>query len=217
MIIPADAVVFDQNGLHVAVVKNGTAHLQKITIARDFGRWRLAGDKQLDRAVDTGTERAVRIGNVNLVQERSAAGLQRTRYAGHLAGKRPIRNLRDANHGVNTGSKSERLILRDKHLGTDHIRMHQREHEGRSRRHEAAVVDVALCDHAVERRHDALVGLLLLENSNLGLLRAIDEFDWHHVEVVDRCRRGVGSYRVLCGAELRRSRWQRQVLRIDRN
>ena len=37
MIIPADAVVFDQNGLHVAVVENGTAHLQKITIARDFG------------------------------------------------------------------------------------------------------------------------------------------------------------------------------------
>jgi RND family efflux transporter MFP subunit len=37
MVIPADAVVFDQNGLHVAVVKNGTAHLQKITIARDFG------------------------------------------------------------------------------------------------------------------------------------------------------------------------------------
>jgi RND family efflux transporter MFP subunit len=37
MIIPADAVVFDQNGLHVAVVKNGTAHLHKITIARDFG------------------------------------------------------------------------------------------------------------------------------------------------------------------------------------
>src|ERR1700704_1905248 len=38
MIIPADAVVFDQNGLHVAVVENGTAHLQKITIARDFGK-----------------------------------------------------------------------------------------------------------------------------------------------------------------------------------
>lgn len=37
MIIPADAVVFDQNGLHVAVVKNGIAHLQKINIARDFG------------------------------------------------------------------------------------------------------------------------------------------------------------------------------------
>jgi hypothetical protein len=37
VIVPADAVVFDQNGLHVAVVQNGTVHLQKITIARDFG------------------------------------------------------------------------------------------------------------------------------------------------------------------------------------
>ena len=36
-IVPADAVVFDQNGLHVAVVENGTARMQKITIARDFG------------------------------------------------------------------------------------------------------------------------------------------------------------------------------------
>jgi multidrug efflux pump subunit AcrA (membrane-fusion protein) len=38
MIIPADAVVFDENGLHVAVVVNGIVHLQKITIARDFGK-----------------------------------------------------------------------------------------------------------------------------------------------------------------------------------
>jgi RND family efflux transporter MFP subunit len=37
MIVPAEAVIFDQNGLHVAVVENGTVHLQKITIARDFG------------------------------------------------------------------------------------------------------------------------------------------------------------------------------------
>jgi RND family efflux transporter MFP subunit len=38
MIIPADAVVFDHDGLHVAVVKNGAAHLQKIAIVRDFGK-----------------------------------------------------------------------------------------------------------------------------------------------------------------------------------
>jgi len=38
MIIPADAVVFDHDGLHVAVVRNGSLHLQKITIARDFGK-----------------------------------------------------------------------------------------------------------------------------------------------------------------------------------
>ncbi|MDX3965374.1 MAG: efflux RND transporter periplasmic adaptor subunit [Bradyrhizobium sp.] len=37
MSIPADALVFDQNGLHVAVVRNGTVHLQKVSIARDFG------------------------------------------------------------------------------------------------------------------------------------------------------------------------------------
>ncbi|KRR03373.1 efflux RND transporter periplasmic adaptor subunit [Bradyrhizobium valentinum] len=38
MIVPAGAVVFDQDGLHVAVVQDGTVHLQKITIARDFGK-----------------------------------------------------------------------------------------------------------------------------------------------------------------------------------
>jgi RND family efflux transporter MFP subunit len=37
MIIPADAVVFDDNGQHVAVVENGTVHLQRIVVARDFG------------------------------------------------------------------------------------------------------------------------------------------------------------------------------------
>jgi RND family efflux transporter MFP subunit len=37
LVVPADAVVFDENGLHVAVVENGRAHLQKISIARDFG------------------------------------------------------------------------------------------------------------------------------------------------------------------------------------
>jgi len=48
--------------------------------------------------------------------------------------------------------------------------VHQHEHECRAGRHQAAVVDVALCDHAIEWRHDALVGLLLLEYSNLGFL-----------------------------------------------
>jgi RND family efflux transporter MFP subunit len=38
LVVPADAVVFDQDGLHVAVVENGTVHLQRILIARDFGK-----------------------------------------------------------------------------------------------------------------------------------------------------------------------------------
>lgn len=37
MIIPSDALVFDENGLHVVLVRNGTVHLQQVSIARDFG------------------------------------------------------------------------------------------------------------------------------------------------------------------------------------
>jgi RND family efflux transporter MFP subunit len=38
LIVPADAVIFNQDGLHVAVVENGVVHMHMITIARDFGR-----------------------------------------------------------------------------------------------------------------------------------------------------------------------------------
>ena len=37
MLVPAEAVVADRNGLHVAVVRNGAAHMQKVTVARDLG------------------------------------------------------------------------------------------------------------------------------------------------------------------------------------
>jgi RND family efflux transporter MFP subunit len=37
LIVPADAVVFNSDGLQVAVLRNGTAHFQKITVARDLG------------------------------------------------------------------------------------------------------------------------------------------------------------------------------------
>jgi multidrug efflux pump subunit AcrA (membrane-fusion protein) len=35
--VPADAVVFNADGLHVAVLENGTAHFQKINVTRDLG------------------------------------------------------------------------------------------------------------------------------------------------------------------------------------
>lgn len=38
VIVPADAIVFDENGLHVAVVSDGVVHMRKISIARDFGK-----------------------------------------------------------------------------------------------------------------------------------------------------------------------------------
>lgn len=38
VIVPAEAIVFDENGLHVAVVSDGVVHMRKISIARDFGK-----------------------------------------------------------------------------------------------------------------------------------------------------------------------------------
>ena len=37
MLVPADAIIFDRDGLQVAVVENGVVHIRKISIARDFG------------------------------------------------------------------------------------------------------------------------------------------------------------------------------------
>lgn len=37
-VVPADAIIFNEKGLHVAVVKDGAVHLRKISIARDFGK-----------------------------------------------------------------------------------------------------------------------------------------------------------------------------------
>jgi RND family efflux transporter MFP subunit len=37
VLVPADAVIFNESGLQVAMVRNGIVHLQKISIARDFG------------------------------------------------------------------------------------------------------------------------------------------------------------------------------------
>jgi RND family efflux transporter MFP subunit len=37
LMVPADAVIFNSDGLHVAVVENGIAHIRKVTVGRDFG------------------------------------------------------------------------------------------------------------------------------------------------------------------------------------
>ena len=37
LIVPASAIIFNQNGMQVAVVENGFAHLHKITITTDYG------------------------------------------------------------------------------------------------------------------------------------------------------------------------------------
>jgi RND family efflux transporter MFP subunit len=37
LIVPASAIIFNQNGMQVAVVENGVVHLQKIAITTDYG------------------------------------------------------------------------------------------------------------------------------------------------------------------------------------
>jgi RND family efflux transporter MFP subunit len=37
LIVPADATIFNQNGLQVAVVENGTVHIRKVSVTRDLG------------------------------------------------------------------------------------------------------------------------------------------------------------------------------------
>jgi RND family efflux transporter MFP subunit len=38
LLVPAEAIIFNHDGLHVAVVQDGAAHIQKISVARDLGR-----------------------------------------------------------------------------------------------------------------------------------------------------------------------------------
>ena len=38
VVVPAEALIFDQKGLQVAVVQNDEIHMQPITIYRDFGK-----------------------------------------------------------------------------------------------------------------------------------------------------------------------------------
>ena len=37
LIVPASAIIFNQNGMQVATVENGVAHLHKIAITTDYG------------------------------------------------------------------------------------------------------------------------------------------------------------------------------------
>src|SRR5258708_4174524 len=84
---------------------------------------------------------------------------------------------------------------------------------------------VAVLDDAEQNRPAAILAHdVLLHQRSVTDLRhvlqkdggAVGELDRHHVEVVDRRRCRVGSHRILCASDLRRSRRQRQVLRIDR-
>ena len=101
------------------------------------------------------------------------AGLQRVGDPRHRAGKAAIGHLGNVHDGLDAGLQAEGLVLRHEDLGADHVVLVEGEHEGAAGRiglHQAADVDVALGDDAVERRHDALIDLLLVQDLELRLL-----------------------------------------------
>jgi RND family efflux transporter MFP subunit len=51
LIVPASAIIFNQNGMQVAVVKNGVVHLHTITITTDYGT-----EVEVDEGVKTGDQ-----------------------------------------------------------------------------------------------------------------------------------------------------------------
>jgi RND family efflux transporter MFP subunit len=38
-VVPAEAIIFNRNGLHVGVVSDGKAEIRKLKVTRDFGTW----------------------------------------------------------------------------------------------------------------------------------------------------------------------------------
>ena len=130
-------------------------------IGRDDHRWCLARDEQFNRAIDSRIERAVRIGDVDSVSSvrlpgcnavairvtlpgKPRSGISGTRTTASTPGPSP----KAWSWGTNTWVRitSGCISVNMKSTGC----------------HQTAVVDVALCDHTVEWRHHALVGLLLL-------------------------------------------------------
>lgn len=71
LLVPASAIIFDQNGMQVAVVKDGKAHIQTITVARDLGTELevRAGVKEGDEVI---LNPPVTLANGNKVSIRSA-------------------------------------------------------------------------------------------------------------------------------------------------
>jgi RND family efflux transporter MFP subunit len=53
LLVPADAIIFNRNGLQVAVIEDGAAHIRKVSVTRDLGTQVEVGDgvKQGDQVI----------------------------------------------------------------------------------------------------------------------------------------------------------------------
>jgi RND family efflux transporter MFP subunit len=77
LLVPADATIFNQNGLQVAVVEGGTAHFHKVSVTRDLGT-----QVQVDGGVKQGDlvilNPPVNLGEGSKVRARAEAAAPRT-------------------------------------------------------------------------------------------------------------------------------------------
>jgi hypothetical protein len=76
LLVPADAIIFNREGLQIAVIEDGTAHIRKVSVTRDLGTQVEVNDgvKQGDRVV---VNPPVTITEGSKVRARSQAGSQR--------------------------------------------------------------------------------------------------------------------------------------------
>ncbi len=85
-----------------------------------------------------------------------------------------VGDLGHPDHGIDTGLHSDGRVLRHVEPDPHDVALGQSEHEGAARRiglDQAADIDVPLRHNAVERGDDLLIGLLLAQHQQLGLLR----------------------------------------------
>jgi hypothetical protein len=64
LLVPADAIIFNRNGMHVAAVNNGTAEFRKLKVKRDLG-------KRVE--VDSGIKAGIRCSSIRPPRSSTAA------------------------------------------------------------------------------------------------------------------------------------------------
>ena len=157
--------VFNHRDLHAVLIEDDRR-------CRHDQRRRLARNLQFDSAIDPWLQSAIRIGYVDLGQQSPRSQLERICDPRYFAGEREVRHRRHANDRLDAGLDAKSGILRHIKPNPDHVAVGHRKHRGaagRVRRDQAADVDVALRDQAVERSDNLLIDLLLIEIFQLRL------------------------------------------------
>src|ERR1700741_311969 len=167
----------DVADLGLAVLDNRrlqTAAGEDDCFRRNDEGWGLARYLELDRAVDAGRQRTVRIGNIDLGQQRARAALQRVGDPRHLARELAIRKFGHTHDRFDARSNPERRVLRHIDPYPDHVLLHDLEHEGAGigvALHQRADIDIALRDDPIEWSSHRGIGPVLPQHLEQALLR----------------------------------------------